>query len=150
EAASALAWIDVFAALAEVADARNYVRPEVDDGDVIEIEDGRHPVVEAALAAGAFVPNDALLDGTDRRLSLVTGPNMAGKSTFLRQVGLIVLLAQVGACVPARPARIGVADRIFTRVGAADAIARGRSTFLVEMIETATILRNATARSLVL
>jgi DNA mismatch repair protein MutS len=149
-AAVALAWLDVFVTLAEVAEAREYVRPDVDEGEIIEIEDGRHPVVEAALPAGAFVPNNAVLGASDRRLSLVTGPNMAGKSTFLRQVGLITLLAQVGACVPVRRARIGVADRIFTRVGAADQIARGRSTFLVEMIETATVLRNATSKSLVL
>jgi DNA mismatch repair protein MutS len=116
---------------------------------VLEIRGGRHPVVETARGVGGFVPNDTLLDER-RRVMILTGPNMAGKSTYLRQVGLIALLAHTGSCVPADSARVGLADRIFTRVGASDDLARGRSTFLVEMVETANILRNATPRSLVL
>src|SRR5262249_37950144 len=144
------ATIDVWAALAEVAHRRDYVRPLVDDSGVIDIEDGRHPVVEEMVPAGAFVPNDCRLDGRSTQILVVTGPNMAGKSTFMRQVAHIVLLAQTGAFVPARRARIGVVDRIFTRVGAADNLARGESTFMVEMRETAAILAGATPRSLVL
>ena len=120
------------------------------DGTVLEIADGRHPVVEQLLQGEAFVPNDTQLDTRTKQIGLITGPNMAGKSTYLRQVGLIVLMAQVGSFVPARSARIGIVDRIFTRVGASDNLARGESTFLVEMNETANILNNATPRSLVL
>ncbi|MFN2431678.1 MAG: DNA mismatch repair protein MutS, partial [Gemmatimonadota bacterium] len=145
----ALAALDVLAGFAETAAARAYCRPEVSDADVLEIRGGRHPVVEVREGLGRFVPNDVLLDA-ERRILILTGPNMAGKSTFLRQVGLLVLLAQAGSFVPAESARIGVVDRVFTRVGASDDLARGRSTFLVEMVETANILRNATPRSLVL
>jgi DNA mismatch repair protein MutS len=141
---------DVFSALAEVAHSLDYCRPVVDDGDVIDIRDGRHPVVERLAAAGRFVPNDILLDATQERLWLVTGPNMAGKSTLMRQVAHIVLLAQTGSFVPARAARIGVVDRILSRVGASDNVSRGESTFMVEMRETASILRQATSRSLVI
>jgi DNA mismatch repair protein MutS len=147
--ADALAGLDVIGGLAETAALRGWRRPEVVEGDALEIRGGRHPVVESALGAGRFVPNDLVL-GPGRRILLLTGPNMAGKSTYLRQAGLIVLLAQTGSFVPAESARIGAADRIFTRVGASDDLARGRSTFLVEMVETANILRNAGPSSLVL
>ncbi len=145
-----LALLDVFCALAEVAEQHGYVRPDVDDSDVLDITDGRHPVVEQALPAGeAFIPNSIRLDA-DEQVLIITGPNMAGKSVVLRQVGLIVLLAQVGAFVPAAKARVGVVDKIFTRVGASDNLAAGESTFLVEMNETASILNNATPKSLIL
>ncbi len=148
-AAQAVARLDVFAALAEVASRHGYVRPELDEGQDVEIEAGRHPSVELALPTGAFVPNDCHLSNEGAQLVILTGPNMAGKSTYLRQVALIVLLAQIGSFVPARRAKIGLVDRIFTRVGAQDDIATGQSTFLVEMAETATILNHATSRSLV-
>ncbi len=141
---------DVASALAEVAVHRDYVRPEVDGTDQIEIRDGRHPVVEKLAAEGRFVPNDLSLAASLERLWLITGPNMAGKSTFLRQSALIVLLAQMGSYVPARYARIGIVDRVLSRVGASDNLAAGESTFMVEMRETAQILRHATARSLVI
>jgi DNA mismatch repair protein MutS len=144
-----LAEWDVFAALAEVAHRRDYTRPDVDAGSVIDIEDGRHPVVEDLAAAGRFVPNDVRLDTEAERLFIITGPNMAGKSTLMRQVALIVILAQMGSYVPARRARIGVADRVLSRVGASDNVARGESTFMVEMRETSSILQRATRRSLV-
>ena len=147
--AQAVATLDVFAALAEAASRHGYVRPELDEGQELVIEAGRHPSVELALPAGAFVPNDCHLGGEGAQLVILTGPNMAGKSTYLRQVALIVLMAQIGSFVPARRARIGLVDRIFTRVGAQDDIATGQSTFLVEMAETATILNHATPRSLV-
>ena len=146
-----LSMLDCFAALADVADRRGYVRPDVHEGRTLEIEDGRHPVVEETLPAGeAFIPNSVTLDPEAEQILIITGPNMAGKSVVLRQVGLIVLLAQVGAFVPAKAARIGVVDRIFTRVGASDNLAAGESTFLVEMNEAANILNNATPRSLIL
>jgi DNA mismatch repair protein MutS len=148
--ATALAECDLCLSFAESAAARGYVRPVLDRSRVLAIEEGRHPVVEKAVGVGSFVPNDLVLDGEERQVVILTGPNMAGKSTYLRQIGLIVLMAQAGSYVPARAARIGVADRIFTRVGAHDVIARGQSTFLVEMIETSNILRHATAESLVL
>lgn len=148
--ARALAEIDVLACLAEVAIEYDYVRPEVDASDVIEIEAGRHPVVERAAGQEPFVPNDALLDRNGHQMLIVTGPNMSGKSTFLRQVALITLMAQMGSFVPADRAHIGVVDRIFTRVGASDDLATGRSTFMVEMNETANIMNNATERSLVI
>lgn len=141
---------DVAAALADVAHRHDYCRPEVSQSDEIEIRGGRHPVVEQFAAAGQFVPNDTILDLNGERLWLVTGPNMAGKSTLMRQVALIVLLAQMGSFVPARSASIGVVDRILSRVGASDNVARGESTFMVEMRETAAILREATRRSLVI
>lgn len=143
-----LAELDVLCSLAEVADRDNYCRPEVNVEGIIRIEGGRHPVVERMLEQGAFVPNDTLLDLGDDRLSIITGPNMAGKSTYMRQVALIVLMAQVGSFVPASTAVIGIADRIFTRVGASDDLAAGQSTFMVEMSEVAGILENATPRSL--
>ena len=145
-----LALLDALVALGEVAHRKGWARPDVDEGGVIEISEGRHPVVEAMVSRGAFVPNDVLLDPSGAQILLITGPNMAGKSTVMRQVALIVLLAQMGSFVPARSARIGCVDRIFTRVGAADNLARGESTFMVEMRETAAILRHATPRSLVL
>lgn len=148
--ASRLSQWDVAAALAEVAHRHDYCRPLVDDSDVIEIHDGRHPVVERMAAQGRFVPNDCVLDLNAERLWLITGPNMAGKSTFLRQVALITILAQIGSYVPAREARIGVVDRILSRVGASDNLARGESTFMVEMRETSRILKQATRRSLVI
>ncbi len=146
-----VATVDVLAALGEVAHRGGYCRPEVDDGHLLEITDGRHPVVErfAAQQSAGFVPNDVRLDPDTEQILIVTGPNMAGKSTLIRQVALTVILAQMGAYVPARGARIGLCDRVFTRVGAGDNLARGESTFLVEMKETAHILRYATARSLV-
>ena len=155
-AADALARIDIAAGLAHLAQTRDYVRPEIDRSLSFAIEAGRHPVVEAALARaheGPFVPNDADLSAQGegaRRLWLVTGPNMAGKSTFLRQNALIAILAQIGSFVPAKRARLGIVDRLFSRVGAADDLARGRSTFMVEMVETAAILNQATERSLVI
>jgi DNA mismatch repair protein MutS len=147
---AAIAALDVFASLAETAALNGYVRPEVDEGGEIEIFDGRHPVVERLDLPQGFVPNDTRLDLDANRLLILTGPNMAGKSTYLRQVALIVLMAQMGGFVPARSARIGLADRIFTRVGASDNLAAGQSTFMVEMTETAQILNSATARSLIL
>jgi len=149
--AALLAKLDCFAALAEVADRHDYVRPTVDDSLTIDVTDGRHPVVEQTLPAGEpFIPNDVYLDPDDEQILIITGPNMAGKSVALRQVGLITLLAQVGSFVPADAAQIGVVDRIFTRVGASDNLAAGESTFLVEMNEAANILNNATSRSLIL
>jgi DNA mismatch repair protein MutS len=144
-----IAQLDVWAALADLAQRDGYVRPEVNDGYVIDLEASRHPVVERMMPREAFIPNDARLDEAGRVL-LVTGPNMAGKSTLLRQVGQCVLLAQAGAFVPARRAVIGVVDRLFTRVGASDNLVRGQSTFMVEMSETSAILHGATRRSLVL
>ncbi len=146
--AGALAALDALSALAELAHRNGYCRPTVDDGDVIDIVEGRHPVVEESVGREEFVPNSLRLDRESHSLIMLTGPNMAGKSTAMRQVALITLMAQMGSFVPAARARIGVVDRIFTRVGAADDLAAGRSTFMVEMHETATILREATARSL--
>jgi DNA mismatch repair protein MutS len=149
-AARALAELDALAALAQTAAAYRYVAPVVDEGDELRIVDGRHPVIERSSACASFVPNDAHLDRATRRLTILTGPNMAGKSTYIRQVALIVLLAQIGSFVPAAEAHIGVVDRIFTRVGAGDDISRGESTFMVEMVEIANILNNASERSLVI
>ncbi len=148
--ADRLALLDVLAALAELAHERGYCRPLVDDGDSIVIQEGRHPVIEAMGLGERFVPNDVILDNGENQLLIITGPNMAGKSTFMRQVALITLMAQIGSFVPAAEARIGVTDRIFTRVGATDNLARGQSTFMVEMTEAANILANATPRSLVI
>lgn len=148
--ARAIAQVDVSAALAEAAVRYGYARPVVDDGDAIVIRDGRHPVVERMLPEGTFVPNDVTLSSSDAQVIVLTGPNMAGKSTYLRQVALIVLMAQTGSFVPAREARIGVVDRLMTRVGALDDIAAGHSTFMVEMLETAAMLRGATDRSLLI
>ncbi|KAF0158250.1 MAG: DNA mismatch repair protein MutS [Syntrophaceae bacterium] len=145
-----VAELDAFCALAEVAEKYAYACPEIDEEDVINIKDGRHPVVEAAFKKEGFVPNDTLLDLQGNRLLVITGPNMAGKSTYIRQVALIVLLAQMGSFVPAVHARIGVVDKIFTRIGASDNLMKGQSTFMVEMMETARILTDATPRSLVI
>ena len=147
--ASAIAHADVFVGLADVAVRHGYVRPNLNDGVAIRIADGRHPVVERVLGTGAFVPNDAAMDSDDAQIMLITGPNMAGKSTYIRQVAIIVLMAQVGSFVPASSASIGLVDRIFTRVGLQDDLATGQSTFMVEMVETASILNQATWRSLV-
>ncbi len=149
ETAQAVGELDALQSLAMVALKHQYVRPEVDGGEALVIRDGRHPVIERALGEGKFVANDTEFDAEGRRVLLITGPNMAGKSTYLRQAALIVLMAQIGSFVPATAARVGVVDRIFTRIGAADDILRGRSTFLVEMNETAVILNHATARSLI-
>lgn len=150
EAAELAAEIDVLAAMAEAAQRSNYCLPEVNEGMVIDLTDARHPVIEQTVSDEAFVPNDIHLNAADQQLLIITGPNMAGKSTVLRQTALAVLMAQMGSFVPASKAVIGVADRIFTRVGASDDLARGRSTFMVEMNETANILRSATPRSLVI
>ncbi len=144
-----VAMLDVLCGLADVAQTHGYVRPEVNDDDAITIKEGRHPVVERFMPAGQFVPNDSVLDPKAERMVILTGPNMAGKSTVMRQVALITLMAQVGSFVPADSATIGVVDRIFTRVGASDNLARGESTFMVEMREMASILRHATSRSLI-
>jgi DNA mismatch repair protein MutS len=149
ETAAAIATVDTLLSLADVAAAKNYAKPIVDDGGLLRIRDGRHPVVEDLMPRGQFVPNDTLLDTDADRLQIVTGPNMAGKSTYLRQVALIALMAQVGSFVPAAEAQVGAVDRIFTRVGASDNLARGESTFMVEMIETANILNTATEKSLI-
>jgi DNA mismatch repair protein MutS len=148
--AQSLALIDVVASLAETAALNRYVRPTLDQSGTLRILDGRHPVVEQLSCDMAFVPNDTLLDDQQNRLVILTGPNMAGKSTYLRQVALIVLLAQIGSFVPAAEAHVGLVDRIFTRVGASDNLAAGQSTFMVEMVESAQILNCATQRSLIL
>ena len=150
DTARAVAHLDVLAGMAQVAADQRYVQPVVDDGDEIRITEGRHPVIERSPSCETFVPNDSHLDLEGRRITILTGPNMAGKSTYIRQVALIALLAQIGSFVPAETARIGVVDRIFTRVGAGDDISRGESTFMVEMVEIANILNNASARSLVI
>ncbi|PIS38000.1 MAG: DNA mismatch repair protein MutS, partial [Nitrospirae bacterium CG08_land_8_20_14_0_20_52_24] len=148
--AGALATLDALGSLAEAARENRYVRPEINGETGIVIREGRHPVIEAMEGADPFVPNDTVMDTESQRLLIITGPNMAGKSTYMRQVALIVLMAQMGGFVPAGEARIGIVDRIFTRVGASDALVRGQSTFMVEMNETANILHNATGRSLII
>ena len=150
ETAHAVAEADALASLAEAAQKYDYVRPEINEHGRITITGGRHPVVERMMDSGRFVPNDTLLDAKDNRISIITGPNMAGKSTYMRQAALIVLMAQMGSFVPAASADIGICDRIFTRVGASDDLASGQSTFMVEMTEVANILRNATKNSLVI
>jgi DNA mismatch repair protein MutS len=149
-AASGLARVDLYAALAELAARFAYTRPELDDGDELVIVKGRHPMIEQMLDTRKFVPNDARLSNRDTQIMLITAPNMAGKSVYLRQVALICLLAQIGSFVPALSARIGIVDRIFTRIGLNDYALRGHSSFMVEMIETAHILHHATVRSLAL
>ena len=149
-AATFIAKVDYYTCMAEVARAHNFNRPEVTDSEEISIKDGRHPVIEASLPAGRFVPNTIHLDQTSHEVLIITGPNMAGKSTVLRQTALITLMAQMGSFVPAQEAKIGVVDRIFTRVGAMDDLRKGQSTFMVEMNETANILNNATEKSLVI
>ncbi|MFO7897695.1 MAG: DNA mismatch repair protein MutS, partial [Planctomycetota bacterium] len=149
EVARAVAELDTLAGLAHVAVENRYYRPVVDDSPKLLVEDGRHPVLELTLEGESFVPNDVMLDGEDLTMAIVTGPNMAGKSTYIRQVALIVIMAQMGGYVPAKSAEIGACDRIFARIGASDEIARAQSTFMVEMNETANILNNATDRSLI-
>ena len=150
QTAKKLASLDVIASLAEVAVSNNYVCPVISNDGKIEIKDGRHPVVEALLEDAPFVPNDTVLDRDDNRCAIITGPNMAGKSTYMRQIALITLLAQIGSFVPAKSAKIGIVDAIFTRVGASDDLATGQSTFMVEMNEVAAILKNATPASLII
>ncbi len=148
--ANMLARLDVYLSLAEVAVKNSYVCPEVDNGDVIDIKDGRHPVVEQFVKDSYFVPNDTYLNTTTDKMALITGPNMAGKSTYMRQSALIVLMAQIGSFVPAKQARIGIVDKLFTRVGASDDLASGQSTFMLEMTEVAYILENATKKSFII
>ena len=150
KSAGIIATVDSLCSFATVAEDQNYVRPEVDNSGVIDIKEGRHPVIEKILPSGSFVQNDTYLDKNENRLSIITGPNMAGKSTYMRQVALITLMAQVGSFVPASEARIGVVDKIFTRVGASDDLSMGQSTFMVEMMEVAQILKDATSNSLVI
>ena len=149
-AAAAVAAADTLCSLATVAVKQGYCRPEITLGSEISIRDGRHPVVEQMLKDTLFVPNDTELGATDNQVSIITGPNMAGKSTYMRQVALIVLMAQMGSFVPARSARIGIVDRVFTRIGASDDLASGQSTFMVEMAEVASILKYATSKSLLI
>lgn len=148
--AHALAKIDCLRALAEVARAHQYTKPLVDDSSVLSISEGRHPIIEIAHGGEKFISNDTLLDGESNQLLLITGPNMAGKSTYIRQVALITIMAQIGSFIPAKKAHIGLIDKVFTRIGASDDLSRGQSTFMVEMTETANILHNATSRSLVI
>ncbi len=148
--AEAVAKVDCLLSFAEMARAHHYVRPIVDESEIFHVEQGRHPVIEAVLGTETFIPNDVFLDAHEQRLYLITGPNMAGKSTFIRQAALIAILAQIGSYVPAREAHIGIIDKIFSRIGASDDLSRGQSTFMVEMTETANILHNATDRSLVI
>ena len=148
--ATMVSTLDVLASFAQVAEDMNYCMPQVDNSGIIDIKGGRHPVIEKMLGAGEFVENDTYLDKNENRLSIITGPNMAGKSTYMRQVALITLMAQVGSFVPAEEAKIGVVDKIFTRVGASDDLSMGQSTFMVEMMEVATILKEATQNSLVI
>ena len=149
KSAMAVSQLDVLCSFAQVAEDFNYCMPEVDDSGIIDIKDGRHPVIEKMLPSGAFVANDTYLNKDSNRVSIITGPNMAGKSTYMRQVALITLMAQIGSFVPATSAHIGVVDKIFTRVGASDDLSMGQSTFMVEMMEVANILKEATANSLV-
>ena len=148
--AKAVAALDVFASLALVAEKNNFVRPKINETGVLDIKGGRHPVVEQMIENDMFISNDTYLDNQKKRVSIITGPNMAGKSTYMRQTALIVLMAQIGSFVPAEKANIGIVDRIFTRVGASDDLASGQSTFMVEMTEVANILRNATSKSLLI
>lgn len=148
--AAAVGQVDVLASFAAVADEQNYCKPEVDLSDTVEITEGRHPVVERMLKTSLFVPNDTRMDSRENLVAILTGPNMAGKSTYMRQVALIVLLAQIGSFVPAKSARLGVVDRIFTRIGASDDLSAGQSTFMVEMTEVSDILRSATKSSLLI
>lgn len=149
ETAQLIAQIDCLAALAKVALERDYICPEISDSPLFDIEQGRHPVIEASLENG-FIPNDIFFDGTAKQLALITGPNMAGKSTYIRQAALLAIMAQMGSFIPAKRAHIGICDKVFSRIGASDDLARGQSTFMVEMTETANILHNATDRSLVI
>ena len=146
----AIALIDVLSALASIAVENRYIMPEITDSLELKITDGRHPVLDRKLVGESFVPNDVNLDGINDKIMVITGPNMAGKSTYIRQIALLVLMAQMGSFIPAREAVIGTVDRIFTRVGASDELSRGQSTFMVEMNETSNILNNATERSLII
>ena len=148
--ASAIAEIDCLASLAKVALDHSYIKPIVNEGSIFHVEGGRHPVVEVELRSDSFIPNDVYLDANDHRLFVITGPNMAGKSTFIRQVALIAILVQIGSFIPAKKAHVGIIDKVFTRIGASDNLSKGQSTFMVEMTETANILHNATNRSLVI
>ena len=148
-AATVIAILDVLASFATVAEDSSYCMPHVDNSGIIDIKDGRHPVIEKMLPSGSFIANDTHMDKNENRLSIITGPNMAGKSTYMRQIALITLMAQIGSFVPATSAHIGVVDKIFTRVGASDDLGMGQSTFMVEMMEVATILKEATSNSLV-
>ena len=148
--AKAIARIDVFVSMATVASQNNYCKPRINESGIIDIKNGRHPVVEKMISNDMFIDNDTYLDNNKNRISIITGPNMAGKSTYMRQTALIVLMAQIGSFVPAASANIGIVDRIFTRVGASDDLASGQSTFMVEMNEVANILRNATSNSLLI
>ena len=150
QSAKVVSTLDVLSSFAQVAEDMNYCMPTVTDNGIINIKDGRHPVIEKMLGVGNFVPNDTMLDKDENRLAIITGPNMAGKSTYMRQVALITLMAQIGSFVPATEAQIGVVDKIFTRVGASDDLSMGQSTFMVEMMEVATILKEATENSLVI
>ena len=150
ETAASLATVDALASFAECARKYNYCRPVISDDETLDIRGGRHPVLDATMKEERFVPNDTFLDGDENRIMIITGPNMAGKSTYIRQVALLVLLAQTGSYIPAQSAKVGLVDRIFTRVGAVDDISRGQSTFMVEMLETANILNHATKKSLVI
>lgn len=140
----------MFASMAVVAEQNNYVRPDMSKDGCIDIKNGRHPVVEKMIKNDMFISNDTFLDDDSHRIAIITGPNMAGKSTYMRQTALIVLMAQIGSFVPAESAKIGIVDRIFTRVGASDDLASGQSTFMVEMTEVSNILRNATKNSLII
>ena len=148
--AAAAAQVDVLCSFARVAAENGYCMPQVDLSDVIDITEGRHPVVEKTRKGELFVPNDTHMDGKEDMVSIITGPNMAGKSTYMRQVALIVLMAQMGSFVPAKAARVGIVDRVFTRIGASDDLSAGQSTFMVEMTEVAELLKNATAKSLLI
>src|SRR5207244_4943443 len=150
DTAHAIAEIDVYLSLAQVAAQHNYCRPQLNESDTIHIVAGRHPVVEQAQADTPFIPNDTNLSNSEAQICIITGPNMAGKSTYLRQVALITLMAQHRSHRPSETATIGMVDRIFTRIGAQDDLATGQSTFMVEMVETATILHHATQRSLII
>ena len=148
--AKAIAELDVLVSLANVASDNRYTRPEINQGSIIRLKESRHPVVEALLRDSLFVPNDVILDNSENRIAIITGPNMAGKSTYMRQVALIVIMAQMGSFVPASYAEIGIADAVFTRVGASDDLASGQSTFMVEMNEVANIVSHATSKSLLI
>jgi DNA mismatch repair protein MutS len=150
KSARAISQADCLESLAQIALQYHYTRPEISEEPILEIHEGRHPVLDARMTDTLFVPNDCSLDTANNQIALITGPNMAGKSTYIRQVALLVLMAQMGSFIPAQQTTVGLADRIFTRVGAADDLSRGQSTFMVEMVETANILNHATPRSLII
>ncbi|NGX62809.1 MAG: hypothetical protein KR126chlam6_00209, partial [Candidatus Anoxychlamydiales bacterium] len=148
--AEAIANIDVLISFSKVAKANSFIKPEINDSNILDIKDGKHPIIEANLPFGEFIANDTYLDNENNQMYLITGPNMAGKSTYIRQVAIIVIMAQIGSFIPAKAAKIGIVDKVFSRIGASDDLSRGQSTFMVEMIETANILNNATNRSLII